>query len=83
MATGREVADRSASETGISRAAAAETEMRLEAVPRDTTDPGLAVAAVVVRPVWDLGEASVEVVVAAGAAAGAGRCPAVRTEMQE
>lgn len=83
MATGQAEADPIASETGMCRAAVAETGMPLEevpGVPGDITDRALGPAAAAAPPAWDLeaaegsvaAVAEVEVVAAGGAGRRAG-----------
>jgi len=67
LATGPEAAGQIVSETAISHAVVAETEMFLEAGAGDTTDLDLAVAAVAAHPAWGLEEALVAVEVGGGA----------------
>lgn len=67
LATGPEAAGQIVSETAISHAVVAETEMFLEAGAGDTTDLDLAVAAVAAHPAWPLVAASVVVEVVGGA----------------
>ena len=62
-------------QAATSRAAAAEIAMPLEAAPGDMTDRTLALAAVAVRPAWDLVEVAALVVVVVGAA---GRRPTLK-----
>ena len=66
LATDPVVADRIASEAGISHEAAVETGTPLEGAPGDTTDPEPAVAAIAAPTAWEAEEASV--VAAAGGA---------------
>jgi hypothetical protein len=74
--------EQTASEAGMSPAAAVGTETRLEAapeVPRDTTDRVRGQVAAAVPPAWDLGVEAEELVVAVVDAAG--RLPGCESEL--
>jgi hypothetical protein len=82
QAIGQAEAEQTASEAGMSRAAAVEIGTPLEAVPevpRDTTDQAHAPVAAAVPPAWDLGVEAEGLVVAVVDAAG--RLPDCESEL--